>query len=149
MSDPPNEETPSASARPLAAAIRGSALGLLIGGGVCLYIGFAWLLDAPGSASDEAAKAWFAVDQLFRWILRVTGILFLVAAAWAASGQRASMLLATLAEAGFALLMLAMAIESTLEARADGTWDAFAILFAVLVVVGASAAKRSWRLYAF
>jgi hypothetical protein len=129
-------------------AVRGTTLGLVIGGGVCLYFGFAWLLDAPGSVSDEAAKSWFAVDQAFRWTLRVVGVVFLVAAAWSATGQRPAMLLAALAEGGFALLMLAMAIESTLEARADATWDPFAILFLVLVLVGLTAAKRSWGVYA-
>jgi hypothetical protein len=147
MSEPPNEGTRPLSNRALADAIRGNALSLVIGGGICLFFGFRWLVDAPGSASDEAAKGWYAVDQVFRWVLRVIGVIFLAAAAWSWTGQRASLLLAVAAEAGFALLMLAMAVDSTLEARADGSWDAFAILFAILVIIGISAAKRSWELY--
>ncbi len=148
MSESPEQERRPLANRPLADAIRGNTLGLVIGGGICLYFGFRWLIDAPGSASEEAAKAWYTIDQVFRWILRVVGVIFLAAAAWSSTGQRASLLLAIAAEVGFALLMLAMAIESTLEARADGTWDAFVILFAILVIIGVSAAKRSWEIYA-
>lgn len=147
MDETPYEEPRRSVGQAAAEAVRGSALTLLIGGGICLYFGFTLLIDAPGSASEEATEVWFGVDRAFRWILRIIGIAFLISAAWAMSGQRAAMLPAVFAEAGFALLMLAMAIESTLEARADRTWDAFAILFAILAVVGVSGAKRSWDLY--
>ena len=147
MSEPPYEEHRPTPGRMFAAEIRGSALGLLIAGGVCLYFGFALVIDAPGSAGEEATQAWYAADHAFRWCLRVLGALFLLAAAWAATGQCAAMLLSTAAEVAFALLMLAMSIEATLEARADGLWDFFVILLLILAVIGISAAKRSWSLY--
>jgi hypothetical protein len=120
-----NEDSRSVSTRAAAEAIRGSALGLLVGGGVCLYFGFTLLIDAPGSASEEAVQTWFAADRAFRW----------------------SMLLAVPSELVFALLMLAMSIETTLEARADGQWDVFAILLLILLVMGLAGARRSWELY--
>jgi hypothetical protein len=142
-----NEDSRSVSTRAAAEAIRGSALGLLVGGGVCLYFGFTLLIDAPGSASEEAVQTWFAADRAFRWCLRIAGVAFLLAAAWAATGQRSSMLLAVPSELVFALLMLAMSIETTLEARADGQWDVFAILLLILLVMGLAGARRSWELY--
>lgn len=131
----------------VAEAIRGTGLGLLIGGGVCLYFGFTLLVDAPGSVSEEEAERWFAVDHIVRWSLRAVGIAFLVCAAWAWTGQRSSMLLATFTEGVFTLLMVAMAVESTVEARADGGFDAFAIILVILAVIGFGGARRCWRLY--
>lgn len=146
------QETRSIPAAPanrvVTEAIRGSAFGLLIGGAICLYFGFSWLIDAPGSASEQAAARWYAVDHAFQWALRVIGVAFLLGAAGAWTGQRWSALVSAAVEAAFALLMIAMAIESTLEARADGAWDAFVILFGVLALISMSTAWRSWQLYA-
>lgn len=148
VEEPHDQNTQFARGHAVASAVRGHALTLLIGGGICLYFGFSWLVDAPGSAGEDTTQTWFAVDRAFQWILRIIGIVFLVAAAWAWSGQRLAILLGAIADAGFALLMLAIAIETTLEARADGGMDAFAILFLILAVIGASGAKRLWGLYA-
>jgi hypothetical protein len=147
MEEPHGEGPPPIARASLVDAIRGSALGLLIGGGICLFFGFTLLIDAPGSASEEATETWFAIDRVFQWALRIVGVVFLIAAAWAMTGQRRSMLLGTISEVGFCLLMLAMAVETTLEARADGGMDAFAILYAILFVIGLSGVKRSWVLY--
>lgn len=142
-----DSESAAPTNRALDGAIRGAAFGLLIGGAICLYFGFSWMVDAPGSASKESAASWFAVDHAFRWALRIVGVVFLLAAAGAAMGQRWSALLATISEGAFALLMIAMAIETTLESRADGGWDALVIIFGVLALISLSAAWRSWQLY--
>lgn len=147
MNEPERGPTPPASNRVFAEAVRGSAFSLLIGGGICLYFGFTVLLDAPGSASEEAAEFWYTIDRVFQWALRIIGAVFLIAAAWATTGQRAAMLLAALAEIGFAMLMFAWTVETILEARADGGFDAFAILLGILAIIGVSGAKRSWTLY--
>lgn len=124
-------------------SIKGAALSLLLGGGVCLYFGLTLIADAPASASPAAVQRWFAADNALFWCLRGIGVLFLVTAALAALGQRVSMLLATIAEAGFAVLMIAMTVEWTLEARADNTVNYQVILLLILAVVGASAAKSA------
>jgi hypothetical protein len=147
MDEPERQPARPASNRAFAEAVRGNAFSLLIGGGICLYFGFTVLLDAPGSASEEAAEFWYTLDRVFQWALRIIGALFLVAAAWALTGQRTSMLLAALAEIGFAMLMFAWTVETILEARADGGFDAFAILLGILAIIGISGAKRSWLLY--
>lgn len=136
---------PSGAGGPGPDSIKGAALSLLLGGGVCLYFGLTLIADAPASASPAAAQRWFAADNTLFWGLRGIGVLFMVTAALAALGQRASMLLATIAEAGFAVLMMAMTVEWTLEARADGTVNYQVILLLILAVVGVSAAKSAWR----
>ena len=129
-------------------AVRGSALSLLIFGAVCLYFGLAWLIDAPASAGAESARTWFAVDRAFQWLLRLIGTVFLLAAAYALSGRRGALLLAAIADTAFVLLMVALAVETTLETRADGRWDPFVILFVVLAIIGAASARRTCRDYA-
>ena len=126
--------------------ITSTAMGLAIAGGICLFFGYSLLIDAPGSASKEAVETWFAIDRAFQWALRIVGIVFLIAAGMAWIGMRASQYLAVLAEGCFALLALALAVETTLEARADGHMDVYAILFLILAAMGASATKRSWDL---
>ncbi len=147
MGDDPSFERPPITAPPNVGAIRGSALGLLLAGAVCLYFGFSWLATAPGSASETATNTWFLVDNVFRWALRVVGCAFLAIAALAGMGTRLSMLLATLAESVFTLLMAAMATDKLLEGRADGQFDVTGILLLALMVVGISAARHSYRLY--
>lgn len=148
MDEPQNEHPRPVRGRLLSEAIRGTAFGLLIGGGLCLYFGFILVPDAPLNVSEAEQETWMAVDQGLFWSLRIVGIAFLLAAAWAATGQRASMLLATLAEATFALVMLAMSVVWTLEARATGAWNYHVILLLILLIIGVSGAKRSWSLYA-
>lgn len=129
-------------------AIKGSALGALVAGGVLLYFGFAWAVDAPGSVSKEAAETWFAVDRVFQWCLRILAADFLLVAALAAAGQRVAALLAMIAEGAFTLTMAAMAVDTFLETRADGQIDITTVLLIIMAFVGISAARRSWRLYA-
>jgi len=129
------------------AAIKGATFGGLIAGAVCLYFGFQWLVDAPASADESATAVWYAIDQGFRWALRVIGAAFFLVALLARSGSPASALLATVVESAFALLMLAMAVDTLVEARADGQFDATVILLLVLMAVGISAARHSWLLY--
>lgn len=147
MNEEPPVERDAAEKRMAAAAIKGRALGALLAGGVCLYFGFGWLVDAPASAGEDATPTWYAVDCAFRWGLRIVGGAFVIVAALAASGSRPSMLLGAVVEGVFALLMLAMTVETYLEARADGHFDATVILLAILAVVGLSAARHSWALY--
>ncbi len=125
-------------------SFRGSALSLLVAGGLCLYFGFTLIADAPGSASPAEAQRWFAVDNALFWCLRGIGILFLLAAALAAAGHRVSMLLAAIAEAAFTLLMIVMTVEWTLEARADGLVNYQVILLLLLAVVAAGSARSAW-----
>ena len=127
--------------------IRSNMMTFLVAGGICLYFGFSWWIDAPGSVSEEAAKSWFAVDIAFRWCLRGIGALFLIAAALAQTGRAIALLPGLLAEGAFALLMLAMAVDTTLEARADGQFDPYVILFLILAVVGISGLRRLWTLH--
>ena len=129
----------------LAESVRGSALSLLLSGGVCLYFGLTLIADAPGSASPADAQRWFAADHAMFWGLRGLGIGFLVTAALAALGQRVALLLATIAEALFALLMLIMTVAWTLEARVDGMWNYQVILLLVLAMVSVGAAQGAWR----
>lgn len=143
---PPGNSSPADHAT-IRASIQSMALGALLAGGVCLYFGFTWLVDAPGSASKEATQIWYNVDHGFQWALRTVGIAFLAVAALAAAGQRAGALLGTIVESAFALLMLAMTIDTFLEARADGQLDATVILLLVLMAVGISAARHSFILY--
>ncbi len=129
-------------------AIRGSALGLLIGGAVCLYFGFSLIPDAPMDATPDEQQRWFAVDEAFNWGLRVVGAGFVLAAALAAAGMRSSMLLATVVESLFAILMIAMTIGWTADARAIGAaWNPQVIILIVMAVVGIVGAKHSWELY--
>jgi hypothetical protein len=125
-------------------SVRGSALSLLLGGGVCLYFGLTLIADAPGSATADQVPRWFAADHTLFWCLRGFGVLFVMAAALAALGQRVAMLVATVAEAGFAVLMVAMTVEWTLKARADGTINYEVILLLILAIVGVSAARNAW-----
>lgn len=147
MNEPPSASTERAARLFVSDAIRGSALGLLIGGGVCLFFGFTLAADAPGSVSEQEAQSWFARDVFFHWCLRVIGVGFLVAAALAGMGKRVSMLLAAIVEVVFALLMLVMMVEWTIEARMDGTWEYSVMLLILLAVVSLSGARRSWELY--
>jgi len=62
-------------------------------------------------------------------------------------GKRVSMLLAAMVEVVFALLMLVMMVEWTIEARVDGAWEYSVILLILLAVVSLSGARRSWELY--
>lgn len=147
MNEPQQEAEPTVRKAVVADAIRGSALGLLIGGGICLVIGFTWVPDAPGSVSEQEAQSWFARDVFFHWCLRVIGVGFLVAAALAGMGKRVSMLLAAIVEVVFALLMLVMMVEWTIEARVDGTWAYSVMLLILLAIISLSGARRSWELY--
>ena len=147
MGTAPPDEPLAAKSIAVATAIKRTALGALVAGGVCLYFGFTWLLDTPRSASAETTDTWLAFDHVFRWGLRLTGLTFLVVAALAWTGARAAALLATIVEGVFALLMLAMAVETFLETRADGQLDVIVILLLIMTVVGLSAAKHSWSLY--
>lgn len=128
-------------------AIRSAALGALVAGGVCLWFGFAWSIDAPLSASAEATQVWYLVDHVLQWWLRILGVGFLLAAALSAMGNRLGALATAVDEATFALLMLAMIVDGVLESRAMGGFDATVILFAVLLVVGISASRYSWRVF--
>ena len=129
-------------------AIKRSAFGALLAGGVCIFFGFSWTIDWPVSDSEEADRVWKLMDHGFRWSLTVVGVAFLVVAALAAMGKRVSALLGTVVEAAFALLMLVMTIETILEQRASGGgFDAFAILLLIMMAVGISAARHSWVLY--
>lgn len=142
-----NSAPPQASTCVPSDSIRGSALGLLIGGGICLYFGLTLIAMAPGSASSDEAQRWFAADNALFWCLRVIGALFLIAAGLAAVGRRVSMALAALAEIAFALLMIVMTIEWTLRARADGMWDYQIILLLILAILAVGGGRRSWALF--
>lgn len=148
---PPTEPEPppiAAGQRPQRpAAVRQSALGLLAAGAVCVYFGLTLAADAPADATAAERQMWFALDNTFRWCLRGLGALFLVTAALAWSGARAAMLLALAADLGLALLMAAMSVAWTLEARVLGTWDATVLLLIVLGIFALGSAGRSWSLY--
>lgn len=148
MDSPQNKSTTRHSHNAFAAEIRADTLSFVIGGGICLYFGFTWLADIPTNADEEAKKIWFAIDTAFIWSLRVIGALFLLTAALALTGRPFALIPALLAEGAFTLLMLAMAIDTTLEARADNIgFDAYAILFLIMTVIGASGVRRLWRLH--
>jgi len=147
VNEPQQEAEPTVRKAFVSDAIRGSALGLLIGGGVCLFFGFTLVADAPGSVSEQEAQSWFARDAFFYWCLRIIGVGFLVVAALAGMGKRVSMLLAAIVEVVFALLMLVMMVEWTIEARMDGTWEYSVMLLILLAVISLSGARRSWELY--
>jgi hypothetical protein len=147
MESPQYPDQQNRAAASLSAEIQSQMLTFLIAAGICLYFGFSWLIDAPGSAGAEATKTWFAIDMAFRWCLRVVGAVFLIAAALAPTGQPFALLPALAAEGAFTLLMIVMGIETTLEARADGHFDAFVILFLILAIVGVSSVKRLWTLW--
>ena len=134
MGEPPSASTEKAARLFVSDAIRGSALNLLIAGGVCAFFGF-WL---------GGAGAW---DHGFRWCLRIIGVGFLVSAALAGVGKRFAMLLAAIVDVVFALLMLVMMVEWTIEARMDGTWEYSVMLLILLAVISLSGARRSWELY--
>jgi len=144
---PPTGQVPP-SRIDLQAELGAMTLGLVIGGGVCLYMGLSLIADAPANVSrDEAESLWFVVDNAIFWCLRIIGAVLLLAALLAFARQRIAALVATIGEIGFTLIMVGMAIENTIEARVDGIWDYFVILYAVLAIVAASAAKRSWQVY--
>lgn len=147
MSEDLNVWRPPTAPPDLTVAIKRTALGALLTGGVCLYFGFTWLIDAPGAAGEDATPMWFAMDHAIRWALRIIGGAFLVCAALATTGSRTSALLGALVEGAFALALLAIAVETFLEARADGVFDPFVILLLIVMAVGISAAKHSWQLY--
>jgi len=140
---PPVDSSPET----LRAAIRATALGALVAGGICLFFGFHWLIDAPASSSAASEPTWYAIDHVFRWVLRVVGAAFLVVAWLARSGRRLAAGLGAAVETVFALLLLAMAVETFAEARADGRFDAMIIVLAIVMVMSVSAARHSWSLY--
>jgi hypothetical protein len=143
MSNRPDlESPPRGPQRNLDAAIRSTAFGALVAGGVCLYFGFVWSADAPLSASPEATQIWFLVDHIFAWWLRVLGVGFLAAAGLSSVGKRMGALVSAVAEAAFSLLMLAMIIDNVV-----GGFNASVIIFAVLLVVGLSAGRHSWSVF--
>jgi hypothetical protein len=148
MSDQPDVESPPRGRRHnREAAIRSTAFGALVAGGLCLYFGLVWSADAPASASPQATEMWYFVDHVFQWWLRIIGVGFLAGAGLSAMGNRLGALVTAADEAAFALLMLAMAVNAYLEARAMGVFDATVILFGVLLVVGLSAARYSWSAF--
>lgn len=127
--------------------IRSHAMTFLIAGGICMYFGFAWVIDAPTNADERATELWYNIDYAFQWILRGVGALFLLAAALAHSGQRLALWFGMVAEGIFVLLMLTMALETTLETRAAGAgFDPFVILFLILAVMGMPSIARLWKL---
>ncbi|HPC22930.1 MAG TPA: hypothetical protein PK920_10645 [Phycisphaerae bacterium] len=128
-------------------AIRSTAFGTLLAGAVCLYFGFVWAADAPLSASPEAEQMWYLVDRVFRWWFRVVGVGFLAAAGLSALGKRTGALLSTAAEAGFSLLMFALVVNGVAESVAMGGFDAGVILFVILLLIGLSATRHSWRVF--
>ena len=134
--------------RPAAEAIKRTALGALLAGGVCLFLGFSWNIDWPILDDKAAEEVWKQIDYVFRGSFMVIGAVFLVVAALAQTGMRASALLGAGVEGAFALLMLAVSIETILEQRASGGgFDASVILFGIMLIVGISAARHSWTLY--
>jgi hypothetical protein len=130
-----------------AQAVRESAIGLLIGGGLCLYFGFTLIADAPGSVSKVAAESWYLADNITFWCLRGIGLVFLLTAGAAAVGQTWAMLLAAVAEGLLAALLVGMSVLWTIEARVDNTWNAQVILLLILAILGAGSAARCWRIY--
>ena len=147
VSETPVPQVPKRSPVAVTADIRSAALWLLIGGGLCLYFGLSLSTETYLSISEEDAVRWRAINGAINWCLRGVGVLFLIAAAAALSGKRASMLLATIVEGFLALLLAAMAVSWTLEARAAGGWNYQIILLLILAVLGAGGVKRSWELY--
>jgi hypothetical protein len=143
--NPPH--APDPHRRHVQAHIRAAAFDLLIGGALCLYLGYSLLIAAPGRVSEADAETWFAIDRVFRWCLRGLGVAFLIAAALAAAGLRVSMLLAMIVEGAFVVLMIVMAVQWTVEARVDGGWDMAALLLALLAIIGISSVRKSWSLY--
>ena len=127
--------------------IKAAALGLAIGGGICLYFGMTLVADAPGSATPEEAERWFALDNGLFWLLRGVGVLFILSAGLAAMGQRGAMLLGTVCEVLLVLWLVAMSVVWTIEARADGVWNYQVILLLIIAAVSVGGAKRSWGLY--
>lgn len=142
-----NSDRPVPAARVSADHIRSSAIGLLIGGGICLYFGLTLIAMAPGSASQDEAQRWFALDNALFWSLRIVGVAFLAAAGLAGLGQRMSLALAAVTEVVLALLMVAMSVVWTWRARADGTWDYQIILLLLLAIISVGGARRCWEWY--
>jgi len=140
------EETQHRSAWAVQAA-RESAIGLLIGGALCLYFGFTLAADAPGSISRAAAEPWFLADNISFWCLRGIGGLFLLTAGLVSIGQVWAMLLGAIGEGLLVVLLLGMSVMWTLEARVDGQWNAQVILLLIMAVLGAGSALRCWRIY--
>ncbi|GEM_PF-5501767 len=129
------------------AGIRGGALSLLVGGGVCLYFGLALVPTAPASAGPQQVEQWLAADRLLFWWLKAAGLLLLIAAGLSLAGGRSAALLAAVAELDFGLLMIVMSVEWTIKARMDGWTDYQVILLLILAVLGLSGAWHSWKLY--
>lgn len=128
--------------------IRGESVSLLVGALICVYFSATWLIDAPGSASEDQTAQWFLIDRIFVWTFRVIAGGLAIAGALASGGKAIAMLVATVFEAAFTLLAAAIGIETWLEARADGgSWDIFIIVFVILAFLSASGTARVWRLY--
>lgn len=148
MNDDQPVEQFTAQSPEITEAIKRAAFGALLAGGVCLFLGFSWTIDWPILDDEAAEQVWKQIDHAFRWSLTIVGVAFLVVAALAQAGRRASALLGTVVEGAFALLMLVMAIETILEQRASGGgFDVYAILLIIMMLVGVSAARHSWMLY--
>lgn len=145
---PPSGARPDPdTAAPHAAAVRGYAFGLALAGAVCLYFGFSLVADAPGSATPAEAERWFALDHAANWALRGIGLLLLCAAGLASLGARSAMLVGLAGETLLAVLLVAMSLEWTVEARADGGWSPAVILLLILAAMSVSSALRCWRVY--
>ncbi len=142
----PPPDAPAARAADQA-FIRESALGLLLGGGICLYFGLTLAAIAPANSQGAAVEQWWAIDNALFWALRIVGILFVLAAGFAATGRRAALLVTIAAESLFTLLMLAMSIIWTLKARVDGEVNYIVILLILMAIVSIAAIKRSWVIY--
>ncbi len=147
MSNAQPTEDARRPAMDVSTAIRGSALWLLIGGALCLYFGLSLSAETYLSIDPQDAPRWRAANMALNWGLRAAGVLFVVTAAAALSGRRASMLLAAIVEGFLALLLVAMTVSWTLEARAAGGWNYQVILLLILAVLGVGGVKRSWELY--
>lgn len=150
MSDPVHgsREAPIGAGRVRIAEIRALAPGLGLGAAVCLFLAYAWLVDAPGAVSKELAPAYFAVDRAFVLALKVLAGLFAVAALAAATGARAAALFAAAVECLLGLLLLGMAVEGWREGALDGVFDPFLILIAALGAYSIYTGYGAWRLYA-
>ena len=131
----------------LAGAIRGHLVSLLLGACVCLYMGFSWKADAPGSVPKEDGEIWYLIDNIMSYALRIVGLLFLFAVAATSTGKRSSMLVVVVAEAGFTIMMFIMALESIIESLMAREFEVLAIFLIVLGIFGISSIKRSWLLY--
>lgn len=122
--------------------VKSYAFGFLIAGGLCLYFGFTWVADAPISVADPAP--WFLADNVTFWALRITGVLFLAAAALAALERVQGLLLGAASDVLLVVVLLGMSVLWTVEARIAGGWNPQVILLLVLMVLSAASARRNW-----